>query len=132
MPRVCSVVLAALVLTGSAAAENWPQWRGAGGQGVSAEAHVPTDWQPDRNIAWKVALPGSGLSSPVVWGDRIFLTTAIEGDVVPGAKPVEHLIDGKPWIHPDSVAGDRKHTLKVLALETKTGKIVWEQTAHEG
>lgn len=124
--------LLAVAGVGVAADENWPQWRGPGGQGVSSETQVPTVWQPDRNIAWKTALPGSGHSSPVVWGDRIFLTAAIEGDVIPGAKAVEHLQEGKPWIHPESVAGDRKHTLKVLALEVQSGKVAWEQTAYEG
>jgi outer membrane protein assembly factor BamB len=123
----------AVVSTSAAAfAENWPQWRGPGGQGVSAETAVPTEWQPQHHIAWKVELPGGGHSSPVVWGDRIFLTAAIEGAVVPGARAVEHLMEGKPWIHPDSVAGDRRHTLTVLALDAATGKTVWEQTAYEG
>jgi outer membrane protein assembly factor BamB len=74
----------------------------------------------------------SGHSSPVVWGDRIFLTAAIEGEPIPGQKAVAHTVEGKPFVHPDSVAADRKHTLKVLALETRTGKTVWEQTVYEG
>jgi outer membrane protein assembly factor BamB len=135
MARVRSVGFAALVLATSAAAaarENWPQWRGPAGQGVSREAELPTDWQPDRNIAWKAALPGSGHSSPVVWGNRIFVTAAIEGPVVPGAKAVEHLMEGKPWVHPDSVGADRTHTLKLLALDARSGAILWERTAYEG
>ena len=132
--RVVVAVSAALVLTlapFASSAENWPQWRGPGGQGVSAETAVPTEWQPDRNVAWKVPLP-PGHSSPVVWGDRLYLTAAVEGDVIPGAKAVGHTVGGKPWIHPDSVAADRKHTLKVLALDTRTGKTLWERTAYEG
>src|SRR4051812_36405565 len=82
-----------------AAAENWPQWRGPGSQGISTETQLPTEWAPGRNIAWTTDLPG-GHSSPVVWGDRIFLTAAIEGAVVPGAKMVPHTVDGKEWIHP--------------------------------
>ena len=62
-------------MAGSAAAENWPQWRGPGGQGVSSEQRLPTDWGPERNLVWKVPFP-AGHSSPVVWGDRIFLTAA--------------------------------------------------------
>jgi outer membrane protein assembly factor BamB len=126
--------VALLVLAGGSTlvGENWPQWRGPGGQGISDEPDVPLDWQPDRHVAWKVALPGSGHSSPVVWGDRIYLTAAIEGDVMPGTKAVEHVVEGKPWVHPDSVAADRRHTLKVLALDAKDGKIVWEQVAYEG
>jgi outer membrane protein assembly factor BamB len=113
------------------ARENWPQWRGPQGQGVSAETGVPTEWQPGRHVIWKATLPG-GYSSPVVWGDRIFVTAAVEGDVIPGAKAVEHIVDGKPWIHPDSVAGNRKHTLKVIAVDATTGKLLWDQTAYEG
>jgi outer membrane protein assembly factor BamB len=113
------------------AAENWPQWRGPGGQGVSTDERVPTEWQPDRNIVWKAALP-SGHSSPVIWGDRLFVTAVVEGEVLPGAKATEHTMEGKPWIHPDSVAADRKHTFRVLALDARTGKTIWDRTAYEG
>lgn len=125
------VVLAATAV--AASAENWPQWRGPGGLGVSTEKQLPTEWAPGKNIAWKVELPGSGHSSPAVWGNRIFLTAVIEGPVVPGAKAVPHR-QGKDenWIHPDSVAGDRSHTFKVLALDTKSGKTLWEHTPYEG
>lgn len=114
------------------AGENWPQWRGPGGQGVSTEQQLPTEWGPEKNIVWKTLLPGSGHSSPIVWGDRIFLTSAFEGEVLPGAKAVTHMMEGKEWAHPSSVAGDRKHTLKVMALDAKSGKLLWEQTAFEG
>jgi len=110
------------------AAENWPQWRGPGGQGISTEKQLPTEWSPATNVAWKVELP-HGYSSPIVWGDRIFLTSAIEGEVVPGHIP-ESVRIKQP--HPQSVAGDKKHALKLLALDAQTGKIVWEQTAYEG
>jgi outer membrane protein assembly factor BamB len=126
------VAVASAVPAARAAAENWPQWRGPGGQGVSSEHQLPTEWGPAKNIAWKTALPGSGHSSPIVWEDRIFLTSAFEGEVVPGAKPVTHMMGGKEWVHPSSVAGDRRHTLKVMALDAKSGKLLWEQTAFEG
>jgi outer membrane protein assembly factor BamB len=129
MRRVLTACLGcSLLLTAGAGAENWPQWRGENGQGISKETQLPTEWAPGRNIAWKAALP-HGYSSPVVWGDRIFLTAAIEGETVPGVVPESVRIE-QP--HPDSVAGDKKHTLKVLALDVKTGKTVWEQTAYEG
>jgi outer membrane protein assembly factor BamB len=73
------------------AGENWPQWRGPGGQGVSTEQQLPTEWGPDKNIAWKTLLPGSGHSSPIVWGDRIFLTSAFEGEDLPCEKAVTHI-----------------------------------------
>ena len=55
-------------------AENWPQWRGPLGTGVSPETGLPTKWSSDENIAWKAPLRGLGVSSPVVWGDRVFVT----------------------------------------------------------
>jgi outer membrane protein assembly factor BamB len=117
-----------LLLTVAVSAENWPQWRGENGQGISKETQLPAEWGPARNIAWKTALP-HGYSSPVIWGDRIFLTSAIEGESVPGVVP-ESVRINQP--HPESVAGDKKHTLKLLALDVKTGKVVWEQTAYAG
>ena len=129
--RPMPAFVVALLLSTVAAAENWPQWRGPGGQGISSEPGIPTDWQPDRNVLWKVPM-APGHSSPAVWGDRLFVTAAIEGEVLPGRKAVEHTMEGKPWVHPDSVAADRRHTFKVLAIEARTGKTVWEQTAYEG
>ena len=114
-----------------AAGENWPQWRGPGSQGISSERALPIEWTAERNIIWKAALP-SGHSSPIVWQDRIFLTAAIEGEVIPGAEAVGHTVEGQVWLHPDSVAAGRKHTLNVLAVDAATGRIVWERTAYAG
>ena len=125
------ILLALAASTATVSAENWPQWRGPGSQGISTEANVPTEWSSTKNIAWKAELP-SGHSSPIVWGDRIFVTAAIEDEVVPGAKAVGHTVDGQVWLHPDSVAADRKHTLKVLALDARSGKVLWDRTAYEG
>ena len=115
----------------TSAAENWPQWRGPGGQGISSEAALPTEWSPDKHLAWKTELP-AGYSSPIIWADRIFLTSAVEGPVVPGAKAVGHTVEGQVWVHPDSVAAEKKQTLKVLALDARTGKLLWDRTAYEG
>ena len=112
----------------------WPQWRGPGGLGISASTDYPDEWSPEKNVAWRTSIEGRGHSSPVVWGDRIFLTTSIEGEQVPGRKAPDHLgFDLKPgYLHPDSVGVDYKNALKVLAYDTKTGKQVWEQTAYDG
>ena len=61
-------------------ADDWPGWRGPSGTGISPLKNLPVSWSADRNIAWKTAVPGKGHSSPIVWGNRIFLTTDIEGD----------------------------------------------------
>lgn len=114
------------------ASPNWPQFRGPDGQGVSVEKGLPDDWSTTRNVLWKTAIPGRGHSSPVVWGDRIFLTTAIEGGQVPGAKGVKHVIDGQDFVHPQGVGDDRRQTFEVLAIDARDGRIAWERTAHEG
>ena len=138
MVRVRTVVIASVVAASSisqvarAAAENWPQWRGPGSQGVSSEIKLPTVWEPGKNIAWKTELPGAGHSSPIVWGDRLFVTAVIEGEVVPGARAVPHTQDGKPFVHPDTVAEDRKHAFRVISLDAKSGAILWDQLAYEG
>lgn len=114
-------------------AANWPQWRGPDGSGISNEKNLPSEWSPTKNIKWKTAIDGRAHSSPIVWGNRVFLTTAIQGDVVPGAKAVKHTVEGgKEFLHPDSVGADRKHTFKVIALDRESGKILWQSTAWEG
>jgi len=120
-------------LTEKAEAGNWPQWRGPDGSGISEEKNLPSEWSPTKNIKWKVPIDGRAHSSPIVWGNRIFLTTAVEGSVVPGAKAVNHTgDDGKPFLHPDSVGADKKHTFKVICIDRESGKIIWQSTAWEG
>ena len=130
------ILLTAAFVAAAAAglpAANWPQWRGAGGQGVSEETGLPDAWSPDAGIAWKTPIPGVGHSQPIVWGDRAFLTTAIEGGPAPEghAAPV-HTVGGEAWMHPESVGTDRVHALKVLALDLHGGRVLWERTAYEG
>jgi outer membrane protein assembly factor BamB len=76
--RCVPLVLALTSICAPALAGEWPGWRGPRGDGHSDEPNIPTRWGPTENIAWKVPIPGKGHSSPVVWGDRIFLTTALE------------------------------------------------------
>src|SRR5262252_3737357 len=62
---------------------NWPQWRGPSASGVSYEKNLPIEWSESQNVQWKTTIPGRGHSSPVIWGKKVFLTTSIEGPVVP-------------------------------------------------
>ncbi|MDE2643294.1 MAG: PQQ-binding-like beta-propeller repeat protein [Verrucomicrobiota bacterium] len=64
-------------MAGLIRAENWPGWRGPSGDGVSAGKGIPTKWSSTENIAWKIAIPGEGHSSPIVWGDKVFLTSSL-------------------------------------------------------
>lgn len=127
-----SVVLVISLLCSIVNAGNWPQWRGPTGQGVSTEKNLPTEWSATKNIKWKTPIAGRSHSSPIAWGKKIFVTTAIEGPVVPGAKAVKHMNGDKEFLHPDSIGADRQHTFKVICLNATTGKVLWEQTAFEG
>jgi outer membrane protein assembly factor BamB len=111
---------------------NWPQWRGPTGQGISAEVDLPLTWSDTKNVLWRTPIEGLGHSSPAVWGKKLFLTTAIEGPIVPGAKAVTHIESGEEFVHPDSVGADRSHTFKVLCLASDTGEIIWERIAYQG
>ena len=131
---VCSVALPnPQVLNSDSGVEtNWPQWRGPQASGVSTEKNLPTEWSDTSNVYWKTEIPGRGHSSPIIWDKKIFLTTSIEGPIVPGAKAVTHIRRGVDYRHPDSVGGDHSYTIKVLCLDRDTGKILWEKTAYDG
>jgi outer membrane protein assembly factor BamB len=113
----------------------WPQWRGPGGHGVSKETGFVTEWSASKNLKWKTEIPGRGHSSPVVWGDRIFLTTSIKGEPVPGGRKAQVHMDfsNKPgYVHPDAVDIEFFHKMETLALDAKSGRILWKTTSYEG
>ncbi len=126
-----SALFAFLPLTVFAA--DWPQWRGPAATGVADDAHPPATWSATENIAWKVEVPGRGHSQPVIWGDRVFLTTDIEGEALPDAKPPKHMMSPtQEFTHPDWSGVDHRQTLKVLCYRASDGKLLWEHTAYDG
>jgi outer membrane protein assembly factor BamB len=133
--RLVAAAILTLGIAAAGAAEPepvWNQWRGPAGQGIAADDKLPTEWSTTTNVLWSTPVPGRGFSSPIVWHDTIFMTTSIEGDVVPDVKTAPHVLGGEPFVHPDAVSGDRRHTLKVMALNRTSGKLLWERTAYEG
>src|SRR5690348_8765246 len=78
MLSAARALLALLLFASLARADNWPAWRGPNGDGHTAEVNLPLEWSADKNVRWKVRLPGPGNSTPIVWRDRIFLTQATE------------------------------------------------------
>jgi len=105
----CSLsrLLACLLFTVSASllAEDWPEFRGPTGQGISSEKNLPTEWGPEKNIKWKTAIPGQGWSSPILVKGKIYLTTAVpQGD------------SDKP-----------DQSLRAICLDAKTGDILWDE-----
>lgn len=109
-------VAVALTAARPAAAEDWPGWRGPRGDGSSLEKNVPTRWSGTDNVAWKVAIPGKGHASPIIWGDRIFLVTNIDKSPPNTPKPKTRL--------DSSGAGDRV----LLCLDRRTGRTLWQKT----
>jgi outer membrane protein assembly factor BamB len=114
------------------AGPHWPGWRGGDGSGVSTESALPDTWSPTSRIAWKTPIAGRAHSSPIVWGDRLFLTNAIEGAEIPNHTPLKHVIEGSEWRSPDATGGNRRHTFQVLALSARDGRVLWTRTAYEG
>jgi outer membrane protein assembly factor BamB len=101
--RTCSIATFILILSMPATAENWPMWRGPRGDGTSLELNVPTVWGNTENIAWKTPIPGKGHASPIVWGDRIFVVTALR----------------------------EQQERMLLCLDASTGGILWQRVVLE-
>src|SRR5262245_15463436 len=83
MKRQVVALLAVCVVGGAVLGDNWPGWRGAGGQGQCSEKDLPLTWGTKENVRWKVALPDAGNSTPVIWGDKVFVTQASDKTLWP-------------------------------------------------
>ncbi len=107
---------------------NWHQWRGPEANGVSRAAKPPVEWSEDKNVRWKVAINGKGNASPIIWGDKVFLLTAINAGRVDPSRP-------KPEDQPKRVFGIKHpntfYKFEVLCLDRNTGEELWRQTASE-
>ncbi|HXG47719.1 MAG TPA: PQQ-binding-like beta-propeller repeat protein, partial [Methylomirabilota bacterium] len=79
-PRFALVWCLIPLATVSAKAGQWPGWRGPSGNGVVPAGELPLTWSASNNVRWRVDLPGRGNSSPIVWGDRVFVTQAVSAD----------------------------------------------------
>ncbi|MDJ0835496.1 MAG: PQQ-binding-like beta-propeller repeat protein [Acidobacteriota bacterium] len=109
------------------ASDNWPAFRGLNNAGIADNKPLPTSWSMEtgENIRWKTAIPGLGHAGPVIWGNRIYITTAISGLKAPELKAGLYG-DIKP------VKDDSVHKWIMYCLDKKTGKIKWEKLLHEG
>lgn len=118
---LCGLIALAPVVS----AQNWPSFRGTEANGVGPRA-LPVAWDvaKNQNIAWKTAIPGLGHSSPVVWGDVVYVTTAVSSG---GESKLVMKNDGVIMAD-DQVA----HTWRVLAIDRRSGKVLWDRVAHEG
>ena len=128
LPIVVAVLTSSLAITAAPAAPkpgiDWPQFRGIDANGIAEGFSLPATWNPATglNIQWRTPIPGLGLSSPIVWGDDVFVTTAISGKSDASLK-IGYYGDITP------VKDDTEHEWRVYALDKRTGKIKWQQTA---
>jgi len=122
------LLLCLLPVAAMAATPAWPSFRGAMAAGV-AEGSAPTAWNAETatNILWKTPIPGLAHSSPVIWGDRVFVTTAVSSEANPTLRT--GLYGDVDSVDSESTV---KHSWRVLALDRKTGKVLWEREAHAG
>lgn len=130
---ICQPVFVCLVVAGvphnvgadeATAVRNWPQWRGPLSTGVAPHADPPVKWSETENTRWKTPLPGVGHSTPIIWGDRIFVTTA-----VPFGEKLTPRPETAPGAH-DNVLVSQRHQYVVLCIRRKDGTILWQKAVH--
>jgi len=123
--RRIAVVLTMATL--GAFAQNWPAFRGPMASGISDGMAPPVKWDAEKgtNVAWKTPVAGISVSSPVIWGDKVFLVTSVSSD------PKSEFRAGL-YGDTEPAKDNSEHTWKVICLELKSGKMLWEQTAFKG
>ncbi|MCP4170903.1 MAG: PQQ-like beta-propeller repeat protein [Fuerstiella sp.] len=126
---ICCLLVAATITTADDAnsirLQNWAEWRGPLRTGVAPFADPPVEWNEKKNVRWKVKMPGLGHSSPVVWQDSVFLTTAIPYG--PQLDPVPVTAAGAH----DNVDVTRKHRFVVIRVSRKDGAIRWQTVVND-
>jgi outer membrane protein assembly factor BamB len=136
MKKTVLLTLAAWLLALTAAAEdfsaarqqNWHHWRGPQANGTAPQADPPISWDEHTNIRWKAPLPGRGSATPIVWGDQVFVVTAIKTDRTANAAD---LPKPDPAFEKKTTAPTNYYQFVVLSFDRNTGKIRWQQTATE-
>lgn len=126
LPPGYGLLLGALLASSAALAEtgNWPSYRGAAADGIAEGATLPETWSETENVVWRTKIPGWGWSSPIVWGDRIFVTSAVGKTTLPTPQ-----VGGYPGGH---IGTEEEHRWMLYALDFETGEIAWEFEAHRG
>ena len=116
----------------------WPQWRGPFATGVANDANPPTTWSETENIKWKVPIPGMGHATPIVWEDRIFIQTAIKGEMPETPQQENGEVDNPPE---ESRRGRRRgrrrstpqpnYKFDLIAYNRSNGDVIWQKTLRE-
>jgi outer membrane protein assembly factor BamB len=126
MTRYLFLLLVLAFIAGPANAQNWPGFRGTNASGVADGTHPPTTWNAEKNqnVLWRATIPGLSHASPIVWGNRVFVITAISSNPNSSFNAKDKGID--------LANDDVKYTWRIYCLDRATGRILWDQTAYEG
>src|SRR5882762_3303715 len=145
-PFCCAGLLASLLASTSALsapsvpAEFWPQWRGPLGTGAAPRADPPLTWNETNHVRWKTRIPGSGTATPIVWGDRVFILTAIPTGKKVKRKPADPAAPEKLRAEPVPAqkggpprpeAPDEAYQFVVICYDRSNGKPLWQKIARE-
>jgi outer membrane protein assembly factor BamB len=120
------IFLTLLIAAVAHSQENWQQFRGPGARGVAEGATFPDHWSTTENVVWKTDLPGRGWSSPVVWGQRVFLTTVVNRGESEAPKKGLYLGGNRPQ------PATSIHEWWVYCLDVDSGEVRWKEQVHEG
>jgi outer membrane protein assembly factor BamB len=125
LTRLITMATIITLSTVSFAGANWPAFRGADSRGIGEGANLPVEWSATKNIEWKTDIAGRGWGSPIVWGDKVFLTTAINSADTEDAQMGLYM--GGERAKPTT-----PHQWRVICLDLESGKPVWDTLLHEG
>lgn len=146
--HILSIVLFVAMIQSPAMAGNWAHWRGPTGNSVAPNAHPPLEWSSTKNVKWKVPIPGRGSGSPVIWGNRVFVVTAVQSGSASAQAPQRvEAPRSRPQSQGDQGRRGRKggrrggggggggsptkQAFKILCYDRSSGKLLWERTATE-
>lgn len=126
----CAVILLSASVNDSEFEKNWHQWRGPQMTGLSPNGNPPLEWSEEKNIKWKIQVPGKGHATPIIWGDQMFIQTAIPLEqAAPPPQKKEGEEGGRRGM--PSRKTTLKHGYVILSINKDDGKILWQKTLKE-
>ncbi len=139
MRNILITIVISIIMSGFLSAQekpsdfdkNWPHWRGPLANGVSPNGNPPSEWNEEKNVKWKIEIPGSGHETPVIWGDQIIILTAIEieGEEKPKEQAEQPQQGRRNWMSAKKTKN--VHKFVVLSVNRQDGKIQWQKTVKE-